>query len=226
MPDGLRPRASSRACTSCGRRRRKPQGAAKVAPVRQRADPAARAAGAGAAGGAFRRGGRRVERDQLQGAAPRRAGGGALEPAAPDGEAAAELPGDSAGARRKASSWRPATYMRAVPEMIGRWVPGGLFALGTDGFGRSETRRGPAALRGRRRVHHRGRAVAAGPARRRSSRPWCSRRSRSSASTRRKSAPCGREVEQDSPQSHGEHRDEANVLVNSLCSRSSVVNSR
>ena len=35
-------------------------------------------------------------------------------------------------------------YMRAVPEMIGRWVPGGLFALGTDGFGRSETR---AALR-------------------------------------------------------------------------------
>ena len=35
-------------------------------------------------------------------------------------------------------------YMRAVPEMIGRWVPGGLFPLGTDGFGRSETR---AALR-------------------------------------------------------------------------------
>jgi pyruvate dehydrogenase E1 component len=35
-------------------------------------------------------------------------------------------------------------YMRAVPEMIARWVPGGLFALGTDGFGRSDTR---AALR-------------------------------------------------------------------------------
>jgi len=34
--------------------------------------------------------------------------------------------------------------MRAVPEMIARWVPGGLFPLGTDGFGRSETR---AALR-------------------------------------------------------------------------------
>jgi pyruvate dehydrogenase E1 component len=31
-------------------------------------------------------------------------------------------------------------YMRAVPEMIGRWVPGGLFVMGTDGFGRSETR--------------------------------------------------------------------------------------
>ncbi len=35
-------------------------------------------------------------------------------------------------------------YVRQVPEMISRWVPGGLFALGTDGFGRSETR---AALR-------------------------------------------------------------------------------
>jgi pyruvate dehydrogenase E1 component len=35
-------------------------------------------------------------------------------------------------------------YLRQVPEMIGRWVPGGLYALGTDGFGRSETR---AALR-------------------------------------------------------------------------------
>ena len=30
--------------------------------------------------------------------------------------------------------------MRQVPEMISRWVPGGLYALGTDGFGRSETR--------------------------------------------------------------------------------------
>jgi len=35
-------------------------------------------------------------------------------------------------------------FMKSVPEMIGRWVPGGLYALGTDGFGRSETR---AALR-------------------------------------------------------------------------------
>jgi pyruvate dehydrogenase E1 component len=31
-------------------------------------------------------------------------------------------------------------YMRAVPEMITRWVPGGLHPLGTDGFGRSDTR--------------------------------------------------------------------------------------
>jgi pyruvate dehydrogenase E1 component len=32
-------------------------------------------------------------------------------------------------------------YLRSVPEMITRWVPGGLYPLGTDGFGRSESRR-------------------------------------------------------------------------------------
>src|SRR5262249_44278167 len=32
-------------------------------------------------------------------------------------------------------------YMRSVPEMISRWVPGGLYALGTDGFGRSDDRK-------------------------------------------------------------------------------------
>jgi pyruvate dehydrogenase E1 component len=31
--------------------------------------------------------------------------------------------------------------MRIVPEQIAPWVPGGLFALGTDGFGRSDTRK-------------------------------------------------------------------------------------
>ena len=65
--------------------------------------------GAGAAGRAFRRGGRRLERDELQGAAARGAGGGALEPAAPDGEAATELPADAAGEGRRRRSWRPAT---------------------------------------------------------------------------------------------------------------------
>ena len=31
-------------------------------------------------------------------------------------------------------------YMRIVPEQIAPWIPGGLTTLGTDGFGRSETR--------------------------------------------------------------------------------------
>ena len=30
--------------------------------------------------------------------------------------------------------------MKALPEQIAPWVPGGLTALGTDGFGRSDTR--------------------------------------------------------------------------------------
>jgi pyruvate dehydrogenase E1 component len=35
-------------------------------------------------------------------------------------------------------------WMRAVPDLISRWVPGDYRSLGTDGFGRSDTR---AALR-------------------------------------------------------------------------------
>ena len=30
--------------------------------------------------------------------------------------------------------------MKMVPDQIAKWVPGGLFTLGTDGFGRSDTR--------------------------------------------------------------------------------------
>jgi len=35
-------------------------------------------------------------------------------------------------------------YMRLVPDQVARWVPQGLTSLGTDGYGRSDTR---AALR-------------------------------------------------------------------------------
>ena len=31
-------------------------------------------------------------------------------------------------------------YMKIVPDQIAPWVPGGLVTLGTDGFGRSDTR--------------------------------------------------------------------------------------
>ena len=30
--------------------------------------------------------------------------------------------------------------MRAVPDMVSKWVPGTYITLGTDGFGRSDTR--------------------------------------------------------------------------------------
>jgi pyruvate dehydrogenase E1 component len=32
-------------------------------------------------------------------------------------------------------------YMRLVPEQVSRWIPGGLVILGTDGFGRSDSRK-------------------------------------------------------------------------------------
>ncbi len=32
-------------------------------------------------------------------------------------------------------------YMKSVPDMIARWIPAGLTALGTDGFGRSDSRK-------------------------------------------------------------------------------------
>ncbi len=31
-------------------------------------------------------------------------------------------------------------YVRAVPEQLTPWIPGGLYVLGTDGMGRSDTR--------------------------------------------------------------------------------------
>jgi pyruvate dehydrogenase E1 component len=31
-------------------------------------------------------------------------------------------------------------YMKLVPDQVARWVPNGLYPLGTDGFGRSDTR--------------------------------------------------------------------------------------
>ena len=31
-------------------------------------------------------------------------------------------------------------YLKLVPDQISRWLPGRLYSLGTDGFGRSETR--------------------------------------------------------------------------------------
>ena len=46
-------------------------------------------------------------------------------------------------------------YLKVLPDAIDRWLPRPLHALGTDGFGRSETpRRAARLLRGRRALHH------------------------------------------------------------------------
>jgi pyruvate dehydrogenase E1 component len=47
----------------------------------------------------------------------------------------AKVFGDAAGPKVAVSD-----YMRAVPDLISRWVPGGYTSLGTDGFGLSDTR--------------------------------------------------------------------------------------
>ena len=89
LPEGgPRPRASCAACTCCGRRR-PDEGRTAGAAARQRDDPAGGAGRGGPAGRGLRRGGRRVERDQLHRAAPRRARRRAVEHAAPGFGAAA-----------------------------------------------------------------------------------------------------------------------------------------
>jgi len=48
--------------------------------------------------------------------------------------------GEAAGPAGDAIFVAASDHVRAVPEQLDPWVPGGLFVLGTDGFGRSETR--------------------------------------------------------------------------------------
>ena len=68
----------------------------------------------------------------------------ALEPAAPGRQAARAV--RDAGASKDAPGVFVAAsdYLKVLPDAIDRWLPRPLHALGTDGFGRSETR---AALR-------------------------------------------------------------------------------
>jgi pyruvate dehydrogenase E1 component len=42
----------------------------------------------------------------------------------------------------KAVTVATSDYVKALPESIGRWAPGRFVSLGTDGFGRSDTREG------------------------------------------------------------------------------------
>ena len=43
-------------------------------------------------------------------------------------------------AREKGAFVAVSDNVRTVPDQIAPWVPSGLFTLGTDGFGRSDTR--------------------------------------------------------------------------------------
>ena len=58
-------------------------------------------------------------------------------------------------------------WMKALPDMVSRWLPPHYLALGTDGFGRSDTREAlRSAVRDRSAAHRRGDARRAGPMRR------------------------------------------------------------
>ena len=89
---------------------------------------------------ALRRRRRRVERNQLPAAARRCAGGRALEPAPPRGRAARpvrhERPARLAGTDRRGHR----LPQGACRSMVARWVERPYTVLGTDGFGRSDTR--------------------------------------------------------------------------------------
>ena len=75
--------------------------------------------------------------------------------------------------------------MKTVPDLIARWVPQPYIVLGTDGFGRSDTRE---ALRAHFEIdaaeHRRGRPRRARPARRLRPAAAAASRSATSASTR------------------------------------------
>ena len=64
----------------------------------------------------------------------------ALEPAAPGRAAARALRHAPAASRRTVRSIAATDYMKSVPDMIARWMPRPFTPLGTDGFGRSDTR--------------------------------------------------------------------------------------
>ena len=119
-------------------------GPLRPAPDASSCSPRARsAAGAARAGDPrreVRRGGRRLVGHLLPAAAQRRARGRALEPAPPRRR--------SSACRTCASASRPSEgpivaatdYLKAVPDMVARWIDRPYTVLGTDGFGRSDTR--------------------------------------------------------------------------------------
>ena len=97
--------------------------------------------GARPAGREVRRGGRGLQRAVVPAAAPRRARGRALEPAPSRRQGPRACPyvtpcsPTTGGPIVAATDW-----MKALPDMVARWLPPHYLSLGTDGFGRSGTR--------------------------------------------------------------------------------------
>ena len=118
--------------------------AAARAAVRQRRDPARGDQGAGNPRVEVQRLGRRLERHQLHRAVPRRpraasAGTCCIPAEQPRVPYVTQCLDEAPGVLIAASD-----YVKAMPDSIDRWLPRPLTALGTDGYGRSESR---AALR-------------------------------------------------------------------------------
>ena len=94
-----------------------------------------------------------MERDELHGALSRRPARRALEHAPPRRKPARALrhavPGGCEGVIVAASD-----YLKVLPDAIDAWLPRRLLSLGTDGFGRSESRAAARLLRGRRACRH------------------------------------------------------------------------
>ena len=170
MPDGADEGILKGIYKFKARRRKAPDGPAAGPPARQRRDPARGAAGAGDPGRALRRRGRRLERHQLQGAAPRRPGGGALEHAPPRPGAAQALRGRAASRGTTRPIIAVSDYMKLVPDQIARWLPGGFYRPGHRRLRPQRDPRGPAPLlRGRRRVRGHRRPARSSPGAARSS---------------------------------------------------------
>ena len=89
----------------------------------------------------LRRGRRRVERDLVHRAAPRRDRGRAVEHAPPARGAAPRVRRPSSLESREGPVVASTDYLRAFPDQIRQWVPRRYRVLGTDGFGRSDSRR-------------------------------------------------------------------------------------
>ena len=107
---------------------------------RRRYGHAVGAEGTAAARAGLGCGRRRLVGHVLDGASPRRGGGRGVEPAAPR-PAQPRVPYVTRALREtEGPVVAVSDFMRAVPDLISRWVPGDYTSLGTDGFGMSDTR--------------------------------------------------------------------------------------